>query len=332
MKISFIIPVYNATPYLDRSLGSIFALGIPEEQMEIICVDDCSQDNTVEMLTAIAKQHPSVHLLRHEVNKRQGAGVNTGIRYAHGEYAIIMGQDDEMLPTLDLLGRLEYMRQNDLEILLGRAVCDDLKGHRTYWANVEKESPIMKGPELFRDEFINEIAFGVTWIAIFKMDLIKRSEPFAENVIYEDADWCYRCAYNARRVQYKPFDIYLYFNNPNSCTHNFTALKLEWKVRQSLRVHRWAQQVTEEVDAVRFASDDFCTWNSSSVKALWKFSLAERRKFFSAFTKEEYQIFKSWSPVNLGVRMLQHPWLTQIALVFMTPMMRLAWKIKHYSH
>lgn len=329
IQISFIIPVYNATPYLDRSLGSIFALGIPEDQMEIICVDDCSPDNTVEVISAIAEQHPSVHLLRHTVNKRQGAGVNTGIRYAHGEYAIIMGQDDEILPTLDLLGQIEYMRQNDLEILLGRAVCDDGKGNRTYWANVEKESDIMKGSKLFCDDFINQIAFGVTWIAIFKMDLIKRSEPFAENVIYEDADWCFRCAYNAKRVQYKPFDIYLYFNNPDSCTHNFNAQKLEWKVRQSLRVHHWAQHVTEEVDAVHLIAEDFCTWNSSGVKVLWKFPIAEQRKFFKAFTKDDYRIFRLWPSVNMGVKILQHPNLAQIVLSFMTPFIRVTWSIRH---
>ena len=115
IKVSFIIPVYNASAFIERCLNSIFALGIPEKKMEIICVDDCSPDNTVEVISAIAASHPSVHLLRHEVNKRQGGGSNTAIRYAHGDYAVFMDQDDEILPY-DLLGQIEYMQQNDLEL------------------------------------------------------------------------------------------------------------------------------------------------------------------------------------------------------------------------
>lgn len=331
IKVSFIIPVYCAAPFIERCLNSIFALGIPEKEMEIICVDDCSPDNTVEVISAIAKEHPSVQLLRHEVNKRQGGGSNTAIRFAHGEYAVFMDQDDEML-QYDLLGQIEYMRQNELELLLGRVICVDGDGTKKYWANVETASEIVTGPQFFIDEWINNVAFGAVWMGIYKTELLKRTQPFVENLIYEDTDWCFKCTYNAKRVQYKPFDMYLYHNNPTSSSHNVNAQKLEWKVRLSQRVYEWAQTVTEERESVMFAAEDFYTWNLRGLGILWRFSLTERRKFFAAFSSEDYRMFQSWPLFYKQMYALKYPRLTQVFLFFFAPFMQLARRIKHMFH
>ena len=328
IKVSFIIPVYCAAPFIGRCLDSIFALGIPEKEIEIICVDDCSPDNTVEVISAIAAKHPSVQLLRHEVNKRQGGGSNTAIRFAHGEYAVFMDQDDEML-QYDLLGLIEYMRQNELELLLGRVLCDDGKGHRTYWGKQETESAIMTGPEFFIDELINKVEFGTVWMGIYKTELLKRTQPFVENMIYEDTDWCFKCTYNAKRVQFKPIDMYLYYNNPTSSSHNVNAQKLEWKVRLSMRVYEWAQSVTEEKEAVQISAEDFYTWNLRGLGVLYRFSLSERRKFFAAFTPEEYKVFQSWPVRYKQMYALKFPRLAQFLLFIFAPCLLLISNIKH---
>ncbi len=328
MKVSFIIPVYCAAPFIERCLNSIFALGIPEEQMEIICVDDCSPDNTCEVISTIAEQHPSVHLLQHEVNKRQGGGSNTAIRFAHGEYAVFMDQDDEML-QYDLLGHIEYMQKNELELLLGRVVCLDQDGTKSYWAKEDNESAIVTGPQFFRDELINKVGFGAVWMGIYKTELLKRTQPFVENMIYEDTDWCFKCTYNAKRVQFKPFDMYQYHNNPTSSSHNVNAQKLEWKVRLSLRVYEWAQTVMEEKEAVRNTAEDFYTWNLLGLGILYKFPASERRKFFNAFTPEEYSIFSKWPMRYKPMYALKYPRLAQVMLFFISPIMQLLWRIKH---
>ena len=330
IKVSFIIPVYSAAPFIERCLNSIFALGIPEKEMEIICVDDCSPDNTVEVISSIAAKHSSVQLLRHEVNKRQGGGSNTAIRFAHGEYAVFMDQDDEML-QYDLLGQIEYMRRNELELLLGRVVCLNQDGTKSYWAKEDKESAIMTGPEFFIDERINNVAFGAVWMGIYKTELLKRTQPFVENMIYEDTDWCFKCTYNAKRVQFKPFDMYQYHNNPTSSSHNVNAQKLEWKVRLSLRVYEWAKTVTVEKEAVQISAEDFYTWNMRGLSVLWRFSVAERRKFFAAFTPEEYAIIQSWPSLYPQMKAMRYPKLTQILLFVLTPFLQLAWKVKHFK-
>ena len=187
----------------------------------------------------------------------------------------------------------------------------------------------MTGPQFFRDEMINKVGFGAVWMGIYKMDLLKRTEPFEENLIYEDTDWCWKCCYNAKRVQFKLFDMYLYHNNPTSSSHNVNAQKLEWKVRLSLRVYEWAQQVTEEKDAVQFAAEDFYTWNLRGLNVLWRYSLCERRKFFASFTTDEYNIFKSWNLSYKPMYLLKYPRFAQSLLFFSAPVVRIARHIKH---
>ncbi len=328
-KVSFIIPVYNATPFIEKCLNSIFSLDIPEEEMEIICVDDKSTDDTTSVISSIAKKHPSVVLLRHSVNKRQGGGSNTAIKYAHGEYAVFMDQDDEIV-KYDLLSQIEHMRKNDIELMIGRAVCVDEKGNKSYWANYPKETPIVTGPQFFRDEMINRVAFGAVWIGIYKTELLRRTEPFVENMIYEDTDWCYRCMYNAKSVQYRPVDIYLYHNNPTSSSHNVTAQKLEWRVRLGLRIYFWSQKVEDEKEWVHISSDDFYTWNLRGMSHILKMSIKERSKFYKSFSRDEYEIMKSWPSRYWQMKLIQYPVVSQVLLLFLSPAYRIARSIKHF--
>ena len=54
MKLSIIIPVYNAAGMVGRTLDSIYSQGLDNKDFEVICVDDCSTDNSVEVMEAYA--------------------------------------------------------------------------------------------------------------------------------------------------------------------------------------------------------------------------------------------------------------------------------------
>lgn len=327
IQVSFIIPVYNATPYIQKCLDSIFALGISEEKMEIICVNDCSLDNTAEVITEIAKEHPSVVLLSHTENKRQGGGSNTAIRTIRGAYAIFMDQDDIILPY-DLLGKIRYMRENNLELLLGRVVCRKSNGQVSYWNSRQIETSIMTGPEFFEEEMINRVCFGAVWMGIYKTELLKRVEPFVENKIYEDTDWCYRCTYAAQKVQYLPFDMYEYQNNPNSFTHNIPVQYLVWRLQQSFRMWYWALQTKDHHKDVMISVEDYCVWNSRGTKILWKYGMADRHYFFQSFSKDDYAQVKQWKMNGGAIWVLRYPLLGEIGMCIIAPCAQLTKKIK----
>lgn len=95
--ISVIIPVYNAAPYLEACLQSVRQQTYSD--LEIICVNDGSTDNSLEILRAIALYEPRMRLID---QKNAGVSVarNVGIDIATGEFVTFVDSDDEITPEM----------------------------------------------------------------------------------------------------------------------------------------------------------------------------------------------------------------------------------------
>lgn len=92
MKISVIIPVFNAESYLKRCLDSV--LNQTLQDIEVICIDDCSTDNSFEILQNFAKMDTRLTILRNVENIGQGLTRNKGIDLSRGEYIAFVDCDD----------------------------------------------------------------------------------------------------------------------------------------------------------------------------------------------------------------------------------------------
>lgn len=89
--ISVILPTYNRAYCIIPAIESV--LRQTHEQLELIIVDDCSTDNTAQVLSAISD--PRVQVIRHEHNKGAAAARNTGLAAARGELIAFQDSDDE---------------------------------------------------------------------------------------------------------------------------------------------------------------------------------------------------------------------------------------------
>lgn len=91
-KVSVIIPVYNQEKLVLRTLDSIPRMG----EIEIIVIDDCSTDKTLENLEEYAKLDSTrnIKVLHNEKNRGVGYTVNRGYDEATGEYMVLIGSDD----------------------------------------------------------------------------------------------------------------------------------------------------------------------------------------------------------------------------------------------
>jgi glycosyltransferase involved in cell wall biosynthesis len=99
-RISAIIPNFNHAQYLPRSVGSY--LNQPLLPYEIIVVDDASTDNSLEVLEAMARQHPIIRIIRNERNIGMNANMNLGLEAARGDYVLYTSADDEVRPGVFL--------------------------------------------------------------------------------------------------------------------------------------------------------------------------------------------------------------------------------------
>lgn len=93
-KISVVMPVYNASNYLERSLNSIINQTIGD--IEIICVNDGSTDNSLNILKNFSKKYENMKIFTQE-NSGSGIARNRGIKEANGKYIAFLDADDIFL-------------------------------------------------------------------------------------------------------------------------------------------------------------------------------------------------------------------------------------------
>jgi glycosyltransferase involved in cell wall biosynthesis len=105
MTISVIIPVYNGSFLLSRCLDSVFSQK-GEFELEVICIDDGSTDNSIEL---IKKINQPIKLIK-QSNKGQASARNKGIKEARGEFTAFLDADDYWLPDF-LLKTTTFLNQ-----------------------------------------------------------------------------------------------------------------------------------------------------------------------------------------------------------------------------
>ena len=93
-KVSVIIPVYNAAPFIQKCVGS--ALSQTLRDIEVICVDDCSTDNSMEIVGSFTD--PRLRVLSFPENRGVSAARNAGLEAALGKYVYFLDSDDWIDP------------------------------------------------------------------------------------------------------------------------------------------------------------------------------------------------------------------------------------------
>ena len=109
-KVSVVIPTYNRANFLPRTIKSV--LNQTFQDFELIIVDDCSTDNTQEVVKEFQKKDDRIRYIR--LDKNSGAPAhpkNIGIQNAKGEFIAFLDSDDEWLPD-KIEKQLELFKKN----------------------------------------------------------------------------------------------------------------------------------------------------------------------------------------------------------------------------
>jgi len=127
--VSVIMPCYNHGRFLADSIGSI--LNQTYRELELIVVDDCSTDNSVEVMLAFAKQDSRVKVIQHAVNSGLSRSRNDAIRAATGEWIAFCDADD-LWAEEKLACQLKMLQQNpQYAVAYSESLIVDEKGKLT---------------------------------------------------------------------------------------------------------------------------------------------------------------------------------------------------------
>ena len=269
MFLSIVIPVHNAAPYLGNCLDSIWAQGIPEDDYEVICVDDCSTDAVKECFDK-QKSRSNFRYLTNTENLRAGGSRNRGVKAAKGDYVVFIDADDYYHPE-SLLKAYRYQKQNGLDIL----VCD--MSREPYGGPIStqmilqyKDQSICSGREFLLK---NGLPGGPTKYFFKRSLMVDNNVWFEEKVACEDPDWAWRLPYYAQRMQYQPILLHHYviysnssvrkeFRNSKATYDRMRCGKRLWKLNE-------LYDRAAERNAIRYISGENFTAGLKSMCALF---------------------------------------------------------------
>lgn len=264
LRLSFIVPFYNVEPYIEECIRSLYNQDIPQSEYEVICVDDCSPDGSRAIMERLQKEYPTLKLLIHTENKRQGGARNTGMKVAQGRYIWFVDSDDYIKPNC-LKGLLEQAENEDLDIL-----DFDFDADFTMQEFRKNAESYEMGPCSGADYVFNNHRgkwswrCSTIWSGLIKRELIS-DMCFREDVQYEDNDYAIRMYARAKRVHHIPEKPY-YYRVVEQSTVNVkpTIMQLEYDLLL----------IKEYVRLLRQNQWDDCRWQIG-VKELLNYSASE---------------------------------------------------------
>lgn len=226
MNLSIIIPVYNVEKYIIDCLDSIYKSSANLNQVEVLCIDDKGNDNSIEIIKDYRKRNQITNLtiLYHDKNKGLSEARNTGISQANGKYICFLDSDD-MLEMSKLEELVKKAIEQDLDILEGnmKEVSETKTNIQSGLENISrKTTEVLTGDEYFYTSAKKEIYFPMACSRIYKTEYLKGKFTFRPGLKFEDEEFSPRAIISANRVQYYDIMFYIYRRRDDSITTNMT--------------------------------------------------------------------------------------------------------------
>lgn len=181
--VSILMPVYNGSAFLDRSIGSVLKQSYPN--WEIIIVDDHSSDNSSEMVKKYLNDERII-LKQNDCNKGISASRNLALQHAKGDFIAILDQDDEWLPQ-----KLEKQMRlfNSLDSTFGLVYCNTkVQFENGHVQPFKKDiAPRQSIKENFKKLYLTNYISSLT--VVFRKECIEKVGYFNENIQWGGDDY-----------------------------------------------------------------------------------------------------------------------------------------------
>lgn len=204
-KVSIVVPVYNTSRYLHRSMDALTCQTL--EDIEIIVINDGSTDSSVDIINEYIDKYPNKVRLISKANGGQGAARNLGIKEAKGEYIGFADSDD----CVDI-HMFESMYNRALEEDADLVECSFhyVYEHKDGRMDELKPRGVVAQHSDNKDMFLNPQVSP--WNKLYKASILKSNDiVFPEGLIYEDTSFYIKSIPYLRKTSYIDEKYVYYF-------------------------------------------------------------------------------------------------------------------------
>lgn len=207
--ISIILPIYNMQDYIASCLDSVISQTYKD--IEIICVNDFSMDNSMTIVKNYAKKDERIKIINNEKNRGLGGARNAGLDVAKGDYIMFCDTDDSMYPDM-VEKMLNSLLINDSDLVFCDVMLFDSNNTHSPFKPFHDKSISRKRTFCLPDDFVDFCnIWPSAWNKIYKKSVIdKFNIRYHENILYEDHTFYYEYLLKINKVTYLPEPLYVY--------------------------------------------------------------------------------------------------------------------------
>lgn len=196
-KISIIIPTFNIEEDIKRAINSLIDQTIGFENLEVLIVDDCSTDNTKQIISDYAKQYDNIKPIFLETNSGSaGKPRNIGIKHATADYIMFLDNDDEYLSEACEIF-YTAIKENNVDLVVCSKT-NNLYSITDYALEITEsaileEINVLENPNVLYYP-ITEYA-GAMWCKIFNRKFLLKNNIQCLEKLPEDVYFMHQCYY-----------------------------------------------------------------------------------------------------------------------------------------
>lgn len=321
-KLSVIIPVYNTSKFLDKCLNSVLTQNFSD--MEIICVDDGSTDDSYDKLLNYKDQII--------IYRKQNGGLSSARNYAldraKGDYVLFVDSDDYLLPGA--INRL--MKHTDVaDTVIGFPKVEYLDTRTTEAFDKDYFAPRFTGKVWLTDHMLQNIPV-VAWAKIFNRHKIEqRNLRFPEGLLYEDNFFFWAYFFFEKIVYIEAEPVYCYVRHRTSIMSRSTEKREGYSINR-IYIFQKLCQFYEENNIVAAASNNIIFlgeqlfWGAfydapdfEKAKIIWEMSKTLRHYDINTSSSELLERIKNGT-IHFGLlpdkRSVSRHWIVKLMMPF----------------
>ena len=236
--ISFIVPCYNSSHYMEKCINSLLIGG---KEIEVIIVNDGSKDTTGEIANRYAKFYPNIIKVIHQQNGGHGEAINTGLKNAMGVYFKVVDSDDwvDEEAYKEIIKQIKQIIKNneDVDMLISNYVYEKVGFKKKKVIQYKRNLP---QDCIFTWESVKKFKKGqyiLMHSVIYRTDLLKNfGLKLPKHTFYVDNLFVYEPLPYVKNMYYLNVNFYRYFigRNDQSINENVMIQRID----QQLKVNR----------------------------------------------------------------------------------------------
>ena len=339
IKLSYIIPAHNASSFIWQTLDSIFSLPLNPNEYEVIVIDDCSTDDTCDVIEQYRRDvlcvkfdvYPAnLVFLKQPKNQRQGAARNRGIEIARGEYIAFCDADDSVV-TEGVMNALAAVEKSHVDICYFDF---EYEQHEGQWIRFDMPSEIRK-TIMSADQYLNDYYtcyYNAPWRCLYRGDFLRLcGVRFEEGVRWEDCDWTVKVYAKAEQIQFVDGIGYRYAQNESATSRQVDAQAMAEQIKAGVRLTVFAREIEHNLPGLSKTLYEEAKYRyviqNIRLRNVTKYNVLDMFSVYENLTDNDWKVLKSLSLPSWETMVIKHHVLTLLILSIACPLAAIGRKL-----